>query len=91
MSAGMTQYAFGVEGGDAGKEACASLAAAVTKTLWKDQRRWCKDILLTTLVRGHAIDPMQRACYQSIEMARNVLLKQEQCKDIWSESVGQKP
>ena len=70
MSTGMTQYAFGVEGGDAGKKACASLTAAVTKTMWKDQRRRCKEILLTTLVKGHAIDPTQRACYQSIAMAR---------------------
>ena len=64
MSTGMTQYAFGVEGGDAGKKACASLTAAVTRTMWKDQRRRCKEIRLTTLVRGHAIDPMQRAGYQ---------------------------
>ena len=36
MSAVMTQYAFGVEGGDAGKEACASVTSALTKTLWID-------------------------------------------------------
>ena len=40
ISAGMTQY--GVEGGDASKDACASLTSAVTKTLWKDQKRRCK-------------------------------------------------
>ena len=59
--ASMTQYAFGVEGGDAGKEACASLTAAVTNTFWCDQRTRSREILLTTLVRGHAIDPIQRA------------------------------
>ena len=26
---------------------------------------------------------MQRACYQSIAMARNVLLRQEQWQDLW--------
>ena len=86
MSTGMTQYAFGVEGGDPGKEACASLTAAVTRTMWKDQRRRCKEILLTTLVRGHAIDPMQRACYQSIAMARDVLLRQKQWREMWKKA-----
>ena len=82
MSTGMTQHAFGVEGGDAGKKACAALTAAVTRTMWKDQRRRCKEILLTTLVGGHAIDPMQGACYQSIAMARDVLLRQEQWREM---------
>ena len=79
----MTQYAFGVQGGDAGKRACASLTSAVTKALCKDQKRRCKEIVLTTLVRGHAIDPMQKACYQSIAMTRNVLLRQEESRDLW--------
>ena len=35
----------------AGKEACASLTAAVAKTLWKDQRRRYKDILRLTQCR----------------------------------------
>ena len=41
-SAGTTQYVFAVEARDAEQEACASLTAAVTKTLWTDQRRRCK-------------------------------------------------
>ena len=82
MSTGMTQYAFEVQGGDAGKKACASLTSAVTKALCKDQKRRCKEIVLTSLVRVHAIDPMQRACYQSIPMARDVLLRQEQWREM---------
>ena len=54
MSAGTTQYVFGVEAGDAGKETCSSLTAAVTKTLWTDQRRRCKRNAVDNL--GH------RAC-----------------------------
>ena len=42
-----------------------------------DTRKYC----LTTLVRGLAIGPMQRACYQSIAMAREVVMRQEQWKD----------
>ena len=35
------------------------------------------------LGQGHAIYPMQRACYQSIAMARDVLLRQEQWREMW--------
>ena len=42
----------GVEGGDASKDACAFLTSAVTKTLWKDRKRMCKEKMLTALVGG---------------------------------------
>ena len=54
--------------------------------MWKDQRRRWKEILLTTLVREHAICQMQRACYQSIAMARDVLLRQEQWREMWEKA-----
>ena len=54
MSTGMTQHAFGVEGGDAGKKACASLTAAVTRTIWKDPEKE---------MRRNTVDHLgQRAC-----------------------------
>ena len=40
-------------------------------------------MLLTILVRGHAVDPMQRACYQSTAMARDAPMIQEQWRNVW--------
>ena len=56
---------------------------AVGTEKFRDQRRRCKDILLTTLVRGYVVDPMQRSCYQSIEIDRDVLMRQEHWRDVW--------
>ena len=39
-----------------------------------------------TYVRRHAVDPMQRSCYQSIAMARDVLMRQEQWRDVWKKA-----
>ena len=43
-------------------------------------------MLLTTLFRGHAVDPMQIACYQSIALARGVRVWQEQRHDVWKKA-----
>ena len=43
-------HALGVEGGVAGKEACASLTSTITTVLWRDQRGRCKNALLTTSI-----------------------------------------
>ena len=56
----------------------------VTKRLWKDQRMSCKETLLTTLVRGQAIDSIQKACCQSIAVAWDVLLRHEEWKYLWN-------
>ena len=59
-----------------------------------DQRKRCKDILLTTLVRGRAVDPMQRARYQSIAMATDVPMRQGHWRDVrekaWAKNQGNK-
>ena len=81
---------FWVERGDAGKEACASLTHANTNTLWE---RPLKEVqghtLFTTRVRKHAVDPMQRACYQSIAVAREMRVRQEQWRIGVEESFSQ--
>ena len=40
-------------------------------------------MLLTTVVKGHTVGPMQRTCFQSIALASDVPMRQEQWRDVW--------
>ena len=51
----VSKYAFGVDGGGAGKELCASLTSAITNTLWRDLvQRTCSEKSVLSVDRdGH--------------------------------------
>ena len=63
---------YGFSAGGFTPRLVSSLRTTVVAALWGTKRRSrCREIVLTLFVKGHLVDPLQNAAYQSLRQLRH--------------------